>query len=71
MMCRNQGLEPEHVFVTNEVSSAIEHCAWSLANPEEGILLGRPYYRAFLLNIVMRTGVQIVPVSFVNVDPVI
>jgi aspartate/methionine/tyrosine aminotransferase len=62
-------LKPEHIFVTNGVSSAIEHCAWTLANPGEGILLGRPYYRAFLPDIGMRTGVQVVPVPFGQVDP--
>ncbi|KAJ4312928.1 hypothetical protein N0V94_007188 [Neodidymelliopsis sp. IMI 364377] len=55
--------------LTNGVSSAIEHCAWGLANPGEGILLGRPYYRAFLPDINMRTGVNVVPVAFDAVDP--
>lgn len=62
-------LKPEHIIVTNGVSSAIEHCAWSLASPGEGILLGRPYYRAFLPDISMRTGAQVVPVSFGEIDP--
>jgi aspartate/methionine/tyrosine aminotransferase len=62
-------LQPDHVMVTNGVSVAIEHCAWGLANPGEGILLGRPYYRAFLPDISMRTGVKVVPVSFGDVDP--
>lgn len=64
-----QELKPENIFITNGVSSAIEHCAWTLANPGEGILLGRPYYRAFLPDVGMRTGVQIVPVAFGDVDP--
>lgn len=62
-------LQPDNVLVTNGVSTAIEHCAWALANPDEGILLGRPYYRAFLPDISMRTGVNVVPVSFGPVDP--
>lgn len=62
-------LQPDHVMITNGVSVAIEHCAWGLANPGEGILLGRPYYRAFLPDISMRTGVKVVPVSFGAVDP--
>ncbi|KAF3037908.1 hypothetical protein E8E12_000245 [Didymella heteroderae] len=62
-------LQPDHVMVTNGVSVAIEHCAWGLANPGDGILLGRPYYRAFLPDIGMRTGVKVVPVSFGTVDP--
>lgn len=62
-------LEPDHILVTNGVSVAIEHCAWGLANPGDGILLGRPYYRAFLPDISMRTGVNVVPVSFGAIDP--
>ncbi|KAG9187088.1 hypothetical protein G6011_04959 [Alternaria panax] len=62
-------LKPEDISITNGVSSAIEHCAWTLANPGEVILLGRPYYRAFLPDIGMRTGVRIVPVAFGEVDP--
>ena len=63
-----QELKPENIFITNGVSSAIEHCAWTLANPGEGILLGRPYYRAFLPDIGMRTGVQIVPVAHLRMN---
>lgn len=62
-------LHADHVLVTNGVSAAIEHCAWALANPGEGFLLGRPYYRAFISDISMRTGAKVVPVSFGTVDP--
>ncbi|KAJ4988881.1 ACC synthase [Stagonosporopsis vannaccii] len=62
-------LQPDHILVTNGVSVAIEHCAWGLADPGDGILLGRPYYRAFLPDISMRTGVAVVPVSFGDIDP--
>jgi aspartate/methionine/tyrosine aminotransferase len=62
-------VQPDQILVTNGVSSAIEHCAWGLANPGEGILLGRPYYRAFLPDVNMRTGVNVVPVAFDAVDP--
>lgn len=62
-------LNPDHILVTNGVSSALEHCAWALANPGEAILLGRPYHRAFLPAISLRTGVNVVPVSFGTTDP--
>ncbi|KAL0571360.1 hypothetical protein V5O48_010598 [Marasmius crinis-equi] len=60
----------EHVVVTNGVSSAIEHLAWALANPGEGIMLGRPYYRNFLPDISLRFGVEVVSVSFGEIDPI-
>jgi aspartate/methionine/tyrosine aminotransferase len=62
-------LDVDHILVTNGVSSALEHCAWALANPGDGILLGRPYYRSFLADISLRTGVNVVPVSFGASDP--
>ncbi|KAK3060683.1 hypothetical protein LTS18_007990, partial [Coniosporium uncinatum] len=40
-------IEVEHIVPTNGVTTAIEHCAWALANPGDGILLGQPYYGAF------------------------
>jgi aspartate/methionine/tyrosine aminotransferase len=62
-------VKPEQLLVTNGLSSAIEHSSWSLADAGEGILLGRPYYRAFLPDIGLRTGVKVVPVAFGTVDP--
>lgn len=63
-------VEPDQLMVTNGVTTGIEHSAWALANPGEGILLGRPYYRGFLGDVEMRTFVKIVPVTFGNVDPI-
>ncbi|OJJ44445.1 hypothetical protein ASPZODRAFT_71597 [Penicilliopsis zonata CBS 506.65] len=62
-------LTPSHLVVTNGVSSAIEHISWALADPGEGILLGRPYYGTFIPDISMRPGATVVPVSFDGVDP--
>lgn len=62
-------IESGHLLITNGVTSAVEHCAWSLAEPGEGILLGRPYYRAFINATQLRAGVQIIPVAFGGLDP--
>jgi aspartate/methionine/tyrosine aminotransferase len=64
-----QQVQADHLIITNGASSAIEHCAWALGDPGDGILLGRPYYRAFLPDIQMRFGVNVVPVAFGEVDP--
>ncbi|KAF2792391.1 PLP-dependent transferase [Melanomma pulvis-pyrius CBS 109.77] len=63
------GVKLEHLFITNGVTSAIEHAALALANPGDGILLGRPYYRSFLHDIGFRTGVKVISVSFGDIDP--
>ncbi|KAJ5124227.1 uncharacterized protein N7515_008052 [Penicillium bovifimosum] len=62
-------LEPGHVTATNGVSPAIEHVVWSFADAGEGILLGRPYYGAFIPDISLRLGGSVVPVSFGDLDP--
>ncbi|KAL0064451.1 hypothetical protein AAF712_008615 [Marasmius tenuissimus] len=62
-------VKKEHIMVTNGVSSAVEHFSWALANLGDGILLGRPYYRTFISDIGLRTGVNVVPVSFGATDP--
>lgn len=62
-------IRPEHIITTNGLTTAIEHCSWALADPGEGLLLGQPYYRAFLADISLRPGVKVVPVPFGETDP--
>ena len=40
-----------------------------LANPGEGLLLGRPFYTSFPNDVQHRTGVKTVTVAFEKVDP--
>lgn len=65
----NQAIIPRQIMATNGVTAAIEHSVWALLNPGEGVLLGRPYYRAFLPDISLRTGAKVVPVAFGSIDP--
>ena len=62
-------LKSEHVSVTNGVSTALEHCAWALANPGDAFLLGRPFYGAFPHDVCLRTGTVLLTVQFGDVDP--
>jgi bifunctional pyridoxal-dependent enzyme with beta-cystathionase and maltose regulon repressor activities len=57
------------MIITNSVTSALKHVAWALADPREGILVSRPYYRAFIMDIEQRPRVRTIPVSFNEVDP--
>ncbi|GKZ51916.1 hypothetical protein AbraIFM66951_008167 [Aspergillus brasiliensis] len=63
-------LKSSHIVATNGVASAIEHCSWAMCDPGEGMLVGRPYFRGFSRDICLRPGVNLVPVSFGDVDPV-
>ncbi|ETI26568.1 hypothetical protein G647_03346 [Cladophialophora carrionii CBS 160.54] len=62
-------LEMRHVIVTNGVSHSIEHTSWAFCNPGDGYLLGRPYYRAFIPDIALRPGVEVLTVDFGKTDP--
>lgn len=63
-------LNSEHVSITNGVSTGIEHLANILTNPGDAFLLGQPYYGAFVPDIELRTGTELVRVSFGDVDPI-
>lgn len=60
---------PDQVAMTNGVSTGIEHLSMFVADPGDAFLLGRPYYGAFPDDIELRTGVECVPVSFNDTDP--
>ncbi|KAE8390422.1 pyridoxal phosphate-dependent transferase [Aspergillus alliaceus] len=62
-------VDPSHLFITNGVSSAIEHVSWAVTEPGEGILLGRPYYGTFIPDISLRPGATVIPVDFDDCDP--
>jgi 1-aminocyclopropane-1-carboxylate synthase len=62
-------LEPDHVIITNGVSHSIEHTSWAFCDPGDGYLLGRPHYRAFIPDISLRPGVEVLSVAFGDVDP--
>lgn len=62
-------IKADHIHISNGVTPAIQDLAWAIGNPGDGILLGRPYYVSFLPDVKRRTDVEIVAVSFGDVDP--
>ncbi|KAK2612795.1 hypothetical protein QQS21_001247 [Conoideocrella luteorostrata] len=62
-------VEPSHIHISNGVTPAIQNVAWAIGNPGDGLLLGRPHYVAFPGDVNRRTGVEVVPVSFGELDP--
>lgn len=57
-------LTPAHLFVVNGCTTGIESLALCCADPGDYILLGRPYYTAFLDDATLRTGARIAEVSY-------
>ncbi|KAI9929819.1 hypothetical protein ASPWEDRAFT_48044 [Aspergillus wentii DTO 134E9] len=62
-------IESRHLTITNGVSAAIEHLSWALADPGEGILLGKPFYGTFIPDLSLRLGAEVVQVDFDDCDP--
>lgn len=62
-------IEPTHICVTNGVTTAIEHISSILGDPGDAFLLGQPHYGAFLQDIELRPGLQVVQVPFAHIDP--
>ncbi|KEY69284.1 hypothetical protein S7711_01735 [Stachybotrys chartarum IBT 7711] len=63
-------IEPSHIIITNGCTSSIEQISWLLSNPGDVVLLGRPYYGAFVGDITVRTGAELVTIPFDGLDPV-
>lgn len=53
----------------NGCTTGIEHAARSFTDPGEYLLLGRPYYTAFLDDATLRTGSKVAEISFGDDDP--
>lgn len=49
-------IRADNLAVTSGVSAAIEACAFSLGDAGDGVLLARPFYRAFPYNLSNRAG---------------
>ncbi|KAI9041330.1 uncharacterized protein KD926_006906 [Aspergillus affinis] len=60
-------VEPCHFTITDGCSSALGHLAWSLGNPGDYFLLGRPYYYTFIADITYRMSTDIVDPALVHV----
>jgi aspartate/methionine/tyrosine aminotransferase len=61
--------EASHITITNGVSTAIEHVSSIFADPGDVFLLGQPHYTAFIHDIELRPGVEVVRVPFGSTDP--
>lgn len=63
-----QPVLPRHVVMTSGLGPAIENVAFSLCDPGDGILLGRPYYGAFPSDVALRAKYVHVMASFVSLS---
>ncbi|KAL2844905.1 pyridoxal phosphate-dependent transferase [Aspergillus pseudodeflectus] len=59
-----QPITADNIFVTPGLASAIDAMAWSICNDGDGILIPRPFYNGFQVDILNRSNAQVVPVSY-------
>lgn len=62
-------VRPEHITVSNGVTSSIERCAFGLGDPGDYFLLGRPFYGSFPSELRDRAEVDTLLVAFGGIDP--
>ncbi|KAF3808045.1 putative aminotransferase aclI [Colletotrichum gloeosporioides] len=63
-------IQAADLAITSGVSAAIEACAFTLGDVDDGVLLAQPFYKAFPYNLSNRAGLRPVFVSFLGEDPI-
>ncbi|PYI13134.1 PLP-dependent transferase [Aspergillus violaceofuscus CBS 115571] len=64
----NYTISAENLFVTPGLASAIDALAWAVCNAGDGILIPRPFYNGFSVDILNRSNVRVVPVPYTGVE---
>ena len=59
-----QTITADDIFVTPGLASAIDGLAWSICEDGDGILVPRPFYNGFTVDLLKRSNVQIVDVTY-------
>ncbi|PVH81594.1 putative aminotransferase class I and II family protein [Cadophora sp. DSE1049] len=63
-------ISPSQILPYSSISALTDALAWSICNEGEGILIPRPLYTGFRVDIPQRSRAVIVPVSFAGIDGV-
>lgn len=58
-----------HVYLTSGVTALLDQCFWSLCDEGDGVLVGRPLYGGFIVDMSIRAKLRPVGVSLKGVDP--
>ncbi|KAJ5342322.1 hypothetical protein N7541_011446 [Penicillium brevicompactum] len=63
-----QTITADEIFVTPGLASAIDGLAWSICGDGDGILVPRPFYNGFTVDLLNRSNVQIVGVTYQYIE---
>ncbi|RSL77346.1 hypothetical protein CDV31_017331, partial [Fusarium ambrosium] len=58
----------DNIIVTPGVNSAIESLVWAICNPGDGVLIPRPLYNGFSIDILNRNETHLVGVSYTEIE---
>lgn len=64
-----QPVKQEHVVATAGLTNSLEQMAYTLGDPGDGFLIGRPYYTSLPRDFGSRAGIRSIGVAFGDVDP--
>ncbi|KAI5808589.1 pyridoxal phosphate-dependent transferase [Peziza echinospora] len=59
----------EEIIVSTGVSSIVDQVAWATCNEGDGVLVSRPVYSGFAIDVSARSRAVLVPVSVGDIDP--
>lgn len=63
-----QTITADDIFVTPGLASAIDGLAWSICEDGDGILVPRPFYNGFTVDLLNRSNAQIVGVTYQDIE---
>jgi len=62
-------VKPEHIHITSGVTALLDQCFWTLCDEGDGVLIGRPMYGGFIVDMSTRAKLTAVPVSLKDLHP--
>lgn len=62
-------IQPTQLSIVNGCTTALQNLSWALSNPEDIILIGRPFYGGIPMDVCRRTGVELVAIDTESCDP--
>lgn len=58
----------DDIFITPGLTSAVDAIVWAICNEGDGIIIPRPLYNGFKIDVQHRTGAVVVEAGFCDLD---
>lgn len=63
-----ESITAEDIIITPGLASAIDALSWAICNEGDGILIPRPLYNGFNVDIINRSNVQVVGIAYEGIE---